>query len=315
MKLKLQVKNCRLQVLQNLQRGVVSTCNFQPSTFNLRNFRRAFTLVEVMVVVVLLSLIVLALMAVFNSTQKAFRASITQTDVLEGGRAALDLMADDLREMSPSFGQSNLFIGAVNFYADVNPGQSTMIQPLVASDQRRTNVLENFFVLTHENLGWHGVGYMVVTNSTDGLYSLYRFEYPTNSQRVTDPAYIFTNQFQRFLAAPTNYSHLMDGVVDLTVRAYDINGQWMTNNYLWTGNQLTTNKNVYYLAPQSGETGFVMFSNTLPSSVEIEMGVVEDETLRRAEVLGSNWLTNQAGKVHLFRQRVKIPNFDPSAYQ
>jgi type II secretory pathway component PulJ len=44
----------------------------------------------VLVVVSLLSLIVLALMAVFNSTQRAFRASITQTDVLEGGRATMD---------------------------------------------------------------------------------------------------------------------------------------------------------------------------------------------------------------------------------
>ena len=54
--------------------------------------RAAFTLIEVMVVVVLLSLIVIALMAVFNSTQSAFRASVTQTDVLESGRAAMDMI-------------------------------------------------------------------------------------------------------------------------------------------------------------------------------------------------------------------------------
>ena len=55
-----------------------------------------------MVVVALLALIVMALMAVFNSTQTAFRAGVTQTDVLEGGRAAMDLIAADLRQMSPS---------------------------------------------------------------------------------------------------------------------------------------------------------------------------------------------------------------------
>ena len=48
-----------------------------------------FSLVEVLVVVSLLSLIVLALMAVFSSTQKAFRSAVTQTDVLEGGRAGM----------------------------------------------------------------------------------------------------------------------------------------------------------------------------------------------------------------------------------
>ncbi len=70
-----------------------------------------------MVVVVLLALIVIALMAVFNTTQNAFRASVTQADVLESGRATMDLMADDLRAMAPSSGQSNSLTGAVNFYA------------------------------------------------------------------------------------------------------------------------------------------------------------------------------------------------------
>ena len=69
--------------------------------------RSAFSLVELLVVITLLSLIVLALMAVFNSTQTAFRASVTQTDVLEGGRAAMDMMTADLRQMAPSLGGSN----------------------------------------------------------------------------------------------------------------------------------------------------------------------------------------------------------------
>ena len=59
----------------------------RPSTLGPRPAIAAFTLVEVLVVVVLMSFIILALMAVFNSTQAAFRASITQTDVLEGGRS------------------------------------------------------------------------------------------------------------------------------------------------------------------------------------------------------------------------------------
>ena len=57
--------------------------------------RRAFSLVELMVVMTLLSLIVLALMQVFSATQRAFRASVTQTDVLEGGRAVTSLIGAD----------------------------------------------------------------------------------------------------------------------------------------------------------------------------------------------------------------------------
>ena len=85
----------------------------------LRNFT-AFSLIELMVVMALLSLIVLALMAVFTSTQRAFRASVTQTDMLEGSRAALDLITTDLRAMTPSDGASNGISGAVNFLASDN---------------------------------------------------------------------------------------------------------------------------------------------------------------------------------------------------
>ena len=64
-----------------------------------------------------------------------------------------------------------------------------------------------------------------------------------------------------------------------------------------------------------------MFSNAVPASVELELGVLEDRPLARAESLSqnytaqTNYLAQQAGAVHLFRQRVTIPNVDPTAYQ
>ena len=67
-----------------------------------------------------------------------------------------------------------------------------------------------------------------------------------------------------------------------------------------------------------------MYSNTLPAAVEVELGVLEDRSIQRAESLPdgaavswarSNYLAQQAGKVHLFRQRFPIRNVDPSAYQ
>lgn len=286
---------------------------------------RAFTLVEVLVVMVLLSLIVLALMAVFNSTQTAFRASLTQSDVLEGGRAVMDMMASDLREMSPSFGGNrdsvNFSVAVTNYPSPPSP----FLQPLVASSpqQDRTNVLENIFILSRGNDNgvptWYGVGYAVTANAPAGaLFSLYRFE--TNGPMTeVSPAFIFTNDFEHFLTNVTSGSHLLDGVVHLTMRAYDPNGTWMTNNYLFSNGNTVTNKNVIYFMPEWNEAGFQMYSNTLPATVQIDMGVLEDRTLQHAEIIGpaaqSNYLAQQAGKVHLFRQRVAIPNFDPSAYK
>jgi len=95
----------------------------------------------------------------------------------------------------------------------------------------------------------------------------------------------------------------------------------MTNSITYSGGQIATNKNVLYFPPVLGQAGFEMFSNTLPASVEIEMGVLEDRALQRAESLGgsyqaqTNYLAGCAGQVHVFRQRVSIPNVDPAAYQ
>ena len=296
---------------------------------------RAFSLIEILVAITLLSLIVLALMAVFNSTQTAFRASVTQTDVLEGGRAAMDMMTSDLRQMAPSqgyysssdFGSLNGFvypIDPVNFYVNTNSNQP-LIQPLVASpdNQQRTNVLEDFFVLGRGNLNghpaWIASGYAVYPASQTDLNPLYRF-YMTTNVAAASPQTLFTNFFFAVLnGSITNSSHLLDGVVDLRVHAYDTNGVWMTNGYAF--GYTNTAKNILYLPSALGETGFYMFSNTLPASVEIQLGVLEDRTLQRAEtwpngtLSQSNYLAQQAGKVHIFRQRVTIPNIDPSAYQ
>jgi type II secretory pathway pseudopilin PulG len=323
--MKLPVKGHRLQVpRRNLRARFFQIFSLQPSAFSLR---RAFTLVEVMVVFVLLSLIVLALMAVFNTTQTAFRASVTQADVLESGRATMDLMTEDLRAMAPSFGQSNIFGGA-NFYAVVTnyaSPPSPLVQPLVGGSSSRTNVLENFFILSRGNANgvatWYGVGYAVATNASGPLYSLYRFSTNYPVAAVNSAALLVVDYFN-FLTNITSGSHLMDGVVALTVHGYDVNGGQMTTNIItYSGGQTATNKNVIYYQPAWGQTGFTMFSNTLPASVEIEMGVLEDRSLRRAESLSgshsalTNYLAGCAGKVHVFRQRVLIANFDPAAYQ
>jgi hypothetical protein len=62
-----------------------------------------------------------------------------------------------------------------------------------------------------------------------------------------------------------------------------------------------------------------MSSNVVPASVEVELGVLEDAVLQRAEGMSStaqmNYLSNHVGQVHLFRQRVLVRNVDPSVYQ
>ena len=295
---------------------------------------RAFTLIEVMVVMALLSFIVIALMTVFNSTQAAFRASVTQTDVLESGRAAMELITDDLRAMSPSLGISNEVIyvknydgpGPVNFYAGTNYYQNPpLIQSLVASTGSRTNVQQDIFILSRGNLNgvptWTGTGYAVYL-SPNNTYSLYRFSTNRPVAQNLSASNLFYSDFQNFRAFPNSgsYSHLLDGVVGFRVQTFDANGGLLTTNRT---NIRTNMLQVLPLLPNS----IVFYSNALPAAVEIELATIEDRTLQRAESRPGNlpapppndsrtkYLQDQAGKVHVFRQRVAIPNVDPSVYQ
>ena len=287
----------------------------------------AFSLVEVLVAVSLMSLIVIALMTVFSSTQRAFRASVTQTDVLEGGRAAVELIAQDLRQTTPSGGTNN---GPVNFFSLDNfylpaPVYSPLIQTLPGSSAQRTNLLNYFFLLSRQNTKWNGVGFVVNAANTSPLYPLYRFSEETNtsvSPRVLFDHFMYAINNSQW----TNLSHLVDGVVQLSVRASDPRGGQLTNTYQFQSGRWFTNKNILFYPPAvtagvQRETGYYFYSNTVPASVELQIGLLEDRSLQRAQSLPYNsaaqlnYLKQQAGHVHLFRQQVTIPNLDPTAYQ
>lgn len=295
-----------------------------------------FTLIEILVVLVLLSLIVFALMAVFSGIQRAFRASLTQTDTLEGGRAVMDMIANDFEAMTPSDLSSNAFGYPVGTFSPPNcviTAQSfatadpptPLLQPLLSSPggRVRTNLLDNIFILSKANINgvpsWVGTGYSVSTNLPDGtLYPLYRFYLTTN---VASGFFGVSGLYGQFAQAnytnSTEWSHLMDGVVDLTARAYDTNGVWMTNGYV--NPQDFHVRFVNFSPTLYGETQCAFFSNAVPASVQIEMATLEDRTLQHAEALSganqTNYLSNAAGQVHVFRRRVWIRNLDPTAYQ
>ena len=282
-------------------------------------FCRAFSLIEIMVVVGLLSLIVVALMAVFSSTQRAFRSGVTQTDVMEGARAAVELITTDLHGLAPSGGARVGVMATTNFQVANNASYSgRLLQPLLGSSIRRTNLLQQVFILNRQYNKWWGVGYAIKTNSPDGLYSLYRKEYPIGGMfnGTNNPAGI-RSAFNAFFANPTNGgSHVISGVINFSFRAYDKNGVWVKSGY--TNFYQTTN--ILITTLQGSEAGLVMFSNVIPAVVELNLAVVEDRALARAQsspafINQSNYLANQVGAVHVFRQRVIIPNVDRTAYQ
>jgi type II secretory pathway pseudopilin PulG len=293
----------------------------------------AFTLIEVLVVVSLLSLIVFALMAVFKSTQTAFRASITQTDVLEGGRATIDLIATDLKTMTPAYwnpANSALYTNVPNFYTVISNG---FAQTLPASFALYTNVMEDVFFVARNNQTWTGIGYFVRTNLNEQIYptdngmgnvaSLYRYETNVSlAQFAANPAALYNGfNLARIAYNPSNgVSKILDGVMSFKVRAFDPSGNWLTNGYSPITNSINVIATNYLGYYNWGEVNYYFYSNALPASVEVELAILEDRALQRVEslptpLLQTNYLANHAGQVHIFRQRILIPNADPAAYQ
>ena len=100
----------------------VSVCPSGVRSSGMRRFRRGqgfgsrralgFTVVELMVAISVMTLIVLVLYGLFDQTQRAMRGNVSQVDVLEGGRAAMDMIATDMEQMRASNVRSatNLFV-------------------------------------------------------------------------------------------------------------------------------------------------------------------------------------------------------------
>lgn len=249
-----------------------------------------------MVAVALLSVIVLGLTAMFLQTQKAFKSGLRQVDVFEGGRSVVSLMTRDLEQMAD--GQSP----EVTNFAAYFQHQGTFIQYETNGPVgfARTNFLEDVYCLSRVGRTWNGIGY-AVDNTVNGAVvpgvgTLYRFCTTTNA------TFPWTNLYEAFRGANsfsnTNFHRVADGVIHFQVRAFDTNGIEMFEGW----------------SPQPPV--FPIVSNNivltkLPSYLQIELGVLEPETLAQARSLGnstsiSNFLRGRMSKVHIFRQQVPI---------
>lgn len=295
-----------------------------------RRLLRAFSLIEVLVVTGLLSVIIIGLVMMFAQTQRAYKLGTTQVDVLESGRMATDLLTRDLQQCAAS-GQPDWINFLCNFYVGT-PNFDPLTQELPGSTARRTNLMQETFFLTRENQTWTAVGYFVRTNDQSYLAypagsggSLYRFE--TN---YSDTVFRQNPQWpwRDFTAALTNAnraSRVLEGVVHFKLRTYTSGGDRIRTNYA----PVALYPNVHLQPPAGapvafypfGETPYLyFFSNAIPASVEIELGVLEAREIERARAISSptaraTYLSQQAGKVHLFRWRVPVRNADSSVYQ
>ena len=285
----------------------------------------AFSLIEIMVTIALLSFIILGLLAMFNQTQRAFRSSMTQVDVLEAGRAVTELVARDMEQVVPGhlgyFVTNGTLVVSTNFFAELSPN---LTQPVLqglpgtvgaggaGTQQCRTNVFQDVFFLAKQNLDYIGIGYQVRPDSQNGIVgTLYRF----STNRTKGLAGLLSTEFRKasFInwapnanTTPANMSRIADGVVHFRVVAYDTNGfpldintsytnaMFRTNGYIETagiGSGYAKMTNSVIAAPNAqlrDHYNYYFFSNAVPAYVELEVGFLEPHILDRMKGLNGN---------------------------
>ena len=292
--------------------------------------RRAFTVVELLVAISVLTLIVLVLFTLFDQVQKALRSNAAQVDALEGGRAAIELMAREMEQM-----QAGNVWYITNFYAGLSA--RPYAQPLHDPGTARTNVIDEVFFLTKSNKYWIGTGYRVLATTNRfatfdtfeaNALTLARYSFRTSESdfgnfnvfaRVMGLSYLPAALVHGPPVSPiyprfdflTNYQAITEGVVHFRVRAYDTNGllmAWNSTNYLANGysNVVMTNG-----PGTTEETQYAFTGPALPAYVEIEMAILEPPVLERLKSMpvreaAERYFTNQVGALHLFRKRVPI---------
>ncbi|MCX6886705.1 MAG: hypothetical protein WCR20_08965 [Verrucomicrobiota bacterium] len=286
--------------------------------------RAAFSLIEIMITSALLSFIVLGLLAMFNQTQRAFRSGMTQTDVLESGRAALDMLSRELEQITPSQEPYT-----TNFFAEPTVLFSRpMVQDLAGSSLARTNMVQKFYFLTRFNTEYDGIGYQVIPEYPNaGVGSLCRF---SEGLPTRFGALYLSRDF--YNAPLTNLNRIVDGVVHLRVRAFDTAGRLIAEELsryqdpktlrggVPENTIVSTNIFVGGDRIQCDQAAIYMMSNAVPAFVELEMGVLEPQILRRWRSISApeaqlEFLARYAPNVHIFRQRIPVRNVDFSAYQ
>jgi Tfp pilus assembly protein PilV len=282
----------------------------------------AFSLIEILVTVALMSAIILGLLLMFNQVQRAFRGSMVAKDVMEGGRNIMDMLGREIEQMTPSESRFT-----TNFFSEYSPsfhvpGQIPMRQSMPGmTNGWRTNMVERFFFLSKVNQDWYGTGYQVVPDSYSvgpglpQMGTLYKFttNYPISPPTTWPVDFVYATN-------PTmpNVSKLAEGVVHFRVTAYDVNGNPITP----LTPQIMRNTRRDWDLSLPGKVKLYCTNNAVPAYVEVELGIIESQVLERwrsMAQLGSNpqlaYLSDHIAEVHLFRQRFPVRNVDFAAYQ
>lgn len=231
----------------------------------LRSQRRGFSLVELLVVSVIMSLLMLALVGIVSEVQRAWSRGSAHLDVVQRARAALDFMGRDL---------SQAIIGPELQFVQ-NP-------PLPANAERAAGTDSLFWQMQPADTS--GQGPMMVGYYVDDATQLRRLGVASNDSNYTlgGPA----DATVGWLQIPVLYSDpmytppLVDGVAGLWVRCLDSNGLPLPNTTVpktTTGSWGATADSLRY------DSSSTFVAHRLPAAVEITMLIVDEKARQQLQ--------------------------------
>lgn len=306
-------------------------------------YSQGFSLLEMLIGIGILSVVVLALYALFDQTQKALRANVNQVDVSEGGRSVLDLLVRDVMRAAASGINTNYVVDRRgDIVRTVPPGTNLVVirttggltgspwEAIFGDQNRRKSALHELFYLVEQQPGrWLGAGLFVAgenpQDTVDGLGTLWRYEDtdPLGARGVkgADDISLLNERFLKNTAYRTNHvSRLIDGVVFFRVTPFGPLGQPLDDTLLSEVRAGNTNfpipKEVLIgpstAAPVFPINGTCFKNRMLPSAIEIELGILPTQLVdqyRSMDVpaVRNRFLTNNAANVLVFRQRIPLP--------
>ena len=223
-------------------------------------FKRAFTLLEMLVTVSVMTMIIYVLYALFDTTQSALRKNAAQVDVNEGGRAAMEMIVRELSQMEVSgfppmmdAHSGRVWSGSKSFHSRPTPGTSPLLlayqsdaltAEATGSDLAqgfRTNVLNDFTFTSRGELGFDITSFRVV-NVDNGIGVLSRFD-TAGSLHSADPRASMVNKslafnlhFDAAVAQPSDtglFQPITDGVVHFRITAFDQYGRELMATSAW----------------------------------------------------------------------------------
>ncbi len=268
----------------------------------LSNNRRAFTLVEMLVAIAISIVITLGLYAVFNQIQTAFQKTIAQVDVLEGGRATMDLVGSELEELGAS-GVSQA------------PNLFSLTEPQIVSRGDRRRVFRDFFFLTRQGSRWRGIGYWI-KGGDDGVGTLQRFVPPNTEIRTLQSRAPINQMIQAFNSAGRRErSHpVIDGVIHFNIVPLDSEGIPWFDRINQEQNARTQEPVQIMMRPSADSPQdplFAFYNKAIPAYVDLELAILEKQALEQFREMPNpttkqEFLKRQTGKIHVFRERIPI---------